>query len=308
MEKAGHECVYSIEWDKHKRRIYNVIFGKEPEGSDIRRVSANDIPTADCWCFGFPCQDISVAGKQLGLEGERSGLFYEVIRLIRGKEKNKEAKPKYLFIENVKNLLSVNDGWDFLNLLYTLDEVGYDAQWQLLNSKDFGVPHNRERVYIIGNLRGECPRKVFPIERSNAVFEESRGQREIEGEDIVTTITKNYHKGVHSGGETYIRQIGNCMPGTKRNNPNQGRIYDINGISPCLGKMEGGGRQPHIIENDKIRRLTPRECWRLQGIPDDLTDKVIKSGVSDTQMYIGAGDACTVNVIYEIAKRLNEGE
>lgn len=114
MEQAGHKCVYSVEWDKHKRKIYSIIFGKEPEGADIRAVRHTDIPRSDVWCFGFPCQDISVAGKQLGLAGGRSGLFYEVCGLLQ--DTPEEDRPKYLLIENVKNLLSVNNGWDFLNL------------------------------------------------------------------------------------------------------------------------------------------------------------------------------------------------
>lgn len=175
MELAGHECVGFCEFDKfatasyismhlltdeqrkkldelpQKKRQKEILKDEYRNGewyaNDVRRVCADDIPKSDCWCFGFPCQDISVAGKQLGFQGNRSSLFFRVMYLI-GQLKE-EDKPTYLFIENVKNLLSVNGGWDFARLLIEMEQGGYDAEWQVLNSKDFGVPQNRERCFII---------------------------------------------------------------------------------------------------------------------------------------------------------------
>ena len=191
MELAGHKCVGFCEFDKfavasytsmhllteEQRKYINSIeaplkkngavnFNKRQKeilkeeynngewyADDIRRVDPTSMPRADVWCFGFPCQDISIAGKQKGFKGNRSSLFFAVTRLLRAvEEKN---RPEYLFIENVKNLLSVNRGYDFARLLVELDEVGYDAEWEVLNSKDFGVPQNRERVFIVGHLRGD---------------------------------------------------------------------------------------------------------------------------------------------------------
>lgn len=193
MELAGHECVGFCEFDKfatasyismhlltdeqrkrldelpQKKRQKEILKDEYRNGewyaNDVRRVCADDIPKADCWCFGFPCQDISVAGKQLGFQGNRSSLFFRVMYLI-GQLKE-EDKPTYLFIENVKNLLSVNGGWDFAKLLIEMEQGGYDAEWQVLNSKDFGVPQNRERCFIIGHLRGRSTAKVFPVERAD---------------------------------------------------------------------------------------------------------------------------------------------
>ena len=190
MELAGHKCVGFCEFDKFATASYismHLLTQKQRESlekvplkkrqkeilkeeyrngewyaNDIRRVYARDIPRADCWCFGFPCQDISVAGKQIGFQGNRSSLFFRVMYLIGQLEE--ENKPTYLFIENVKNLLSVNGGWDFARLLVEMDREGYDAEWQVLNSKDFGVPQNRERCFIIGHLRGRSTAKVFPVE------------------------------------------------------------------------------------------------------------------------------------------------
>ena len=192
MELAGHECVGFCEFDKFAVASYTAMHlmteqereyirtlpknkrvteaGKEEYrhgewyANDIRRIFAEEIPRADCFCFGFPCQDISVAGKQLGINGERSSLFFRVMRLVQDLEE--KDRPTYLFIENVKNLLSVNGGTDFLKLLIALDESGYDAEWQVVNSADY-VPQNRERVFIIGHLRGRSTAKVFPIERAD---------------------------------------------------------------------------------------------------------------------------------------------
>lgn len=241
MELAGHECVGFCEYDKFaygsyvsmhllteeqrerlmtmpkNKRIKEI--GKEEYRNgewyarDIREIRAAHVPRAECWCFGFPCQDISVAGKQLGFRGERSSLFFAVMRIIQ--DTKEEDRPTYLFIENVKNLLSVNGGTDFLKLLIALDEAGYDAEWQVLNSADFGVPQSRERVFIIGHLRGRCTKKIFPVQ----------GQV----------------------GKGDIKQVGNYLSTKTRDNPNQGHIYDPSGISPCLNKMDGGGREPSVV-------------------------------------------------------------
>lgn len=246
MELAGHECVGFCEADKYATASYTSMHlitdeqrkyletldlrkrqkeilkeeyrNGEWYADDIRRVYAGDIPRADCWCFGFPCQDISIAGKQRGIQANRSGLFFRVMYLI-GQLKEEE-RPEWLFIENVKNLLSVNAGWDFARLLCSLDESGYDAEWQVLNSKEFGVPQNRERVFIIGHLRGRSGREVLPI----------RGTGE---EDPIR-----------------IKQIGQ-MNREGRENLNQYRVYDESGIAPALNKMDGGGREPHIKTYEK---------------------------------------------------------
>ena len=189
MELAGHECVGFCEFDKHavasytsmhliteeqrqylatlpiKERQKEILKEEYRNGGwfadDVRRVYAGDIPKSDCWCFGFPCQDISITGQLRGFQGNRSSLFFRVMYLV-GQIPDEE-KPTYLFIENVKNLFSVNGGWDFARLLIEMDRGGYDAEWQLCNSKYFGVPQNRERVFIIGRFRGRGGRKILPV-------------------------------------------------------------------------------------------------------------------------------------------------
>lgn len=169
LEQAGHECVGFCEWDKFARQSYKAMhYTKgEWESHDIRATKSYDVPDADLWCFGFPCQDISIAGKQKGLqEGERSGLFYEIMRLLAGRRK--EDRPQWLLIENVKNLLSIGNGFDFARLLVEVGKHGYSLQWDTLNSKDFGVPQNRERVFIVGHLGKFGRREIFLSDQQTA--------------------------------------------------------------------------------------------------------------------------------------------
>ena len=263
MEMAGHICLGHCEIDKFAKKSYTVMHNiKKGEwyAEDITKVRAEEMPKADCWCFGFPCQNISIAGAKEGLQGEQSGLFFEVIRILR--ETEKENRPEWLFIENVRNLLSIEKGFDFARILIALDKVGYDAEWQVLDSANFGVPQHRERLYIIGHIRGNSNIKIFPIP--------PKTQSES------------------------IKQIGY-------------RIFDKSGISPTV-MTHGGGRYNIKVLNErdkKVRRLTPRECFRLQGFPDSYFEKA-KTVNSNFQLYKQAGNSVTVNVIYEIAKKLKK--
>lgn len=253
MELAGHECVGFCEFDKFatasyismhlltdeqrktlgdipiKKRQKEILKEEYRNGewyaNDIRRVYARDIPKADCWCFGFPCQDISVAGKQAGFQGNRSSLFFRVMYLV-GQLKE-EDKPTYLFIENVKNLLSVNGGWDFARLLIEMEQCGYDAEWQVLNSKDFGVPQNRERCFIIGHLRGRSTSKVFPIE----------------GTDGKNSVSLN---------------LFGCLSGR---NSQRDRVYSSDGLAPTISTKPGGNTEPKIA----IPVLTPDRAEKRQN-------------------------------------------
>jgi DNA (cytosine-5)-methyltransferase 1 len=353
MEQAGHECVYSIEWDKHKRKIYSIIFGGEPDGADIRAVDGVRLPKSDCWCFGAPCQDFSIAGKREGLEGDRSSLVREVFRLLG--EIEEEHRPEWLLYENVKGMLSSNKGLDYLEILIEMGGVGYDIEWQLLNSKDFGVPQNRERVFTLGHLRIRGRRKIFPISGINSetalkqVIPGSDAQRVYDSEGLTRTLKA---EGGGQGAKTGLYIVRPCSTPNRLNKQQNGRRFkedgepmftlttqDVHGVmiseatkkgyteayegdsinltAPTsktrrgrVGKgvantLDTGCNQGTLMQG-RIRRLTPKECWRLQGIDNEITDKVIQARISDTQMYRAAGDACTVNVIYEIAKRLDK--
>lgn len=403
MELAGHKCVGFCEFDKFATASYismHLLTQKQRESlekvplkkrqkeilkeeyrngewyaNDIRRVYARDIPRADCWCFGFPCQDISVAGKQIGFQGNRSSLFFRVMYLIGQLEE--ENKPTYLFIENVKNLLSVNGGWDFARLLVEMDREGYDAEWQVLNSKDFGVPQNRERCFIIGHLRGRSTAKVFPVERTDGensvqIVGHKDGYRRntqafapealdtgqggekghhvtlpcfidlcYEGSQMTEQarcLKARYYKGManHAGQDSGIA-IPVLTPDRAEKRQNGRRFkddgepmftltgQDRHGIAievkeATANTLDTSCNQGIFVQvSDElivyavwyeklhcyiaIRKLTPKECFRLQGWADDYFEKAAFVN-SDSQLYKQAGNGVTVNVICEIAKKL----
>lgn len=302
MEQAGHECVGWVERDKFARKSYQAIF--EMEGvwntSDIRAVRASEIPRSDCWCFGFPCQDISVAGKQGGFtSGRRSSLFFTVTGLLRGIQK--EDRPAYLLIENVKNLLSINNGWDFAKLQVELDEIGYDVEWDVLDSAQV-VPQHRERIFIVGHLRGRRTRKVFPIIRKNG--ETNKTIKE------VARIYPNRHSG---GGQELkvavceatkigydFAQLGDSINFSQPNSKTRrGRVG--HGVANTLTTSV---EQATLMYDLKIRKLTPLEYWRLQGFPDWAFERTKQAGLSDSQLYKQAGNSVTVPVIRLIAERM----
>lgn len=442
MESAGHECVGFCEIDKFARKSYKAIHNTEGEREyhDITAVSDEEWRelrgTVDVICGGFPCQAFSVAGKRKGFRDKTRGtLFFEIARAA------EQIKPRILFLENVKGLLSHDKGRTFRIILSTLDELGYNVEWQLLNSKNFGVPQNRERVFIIGHLRGSSGREVFPItgENTGAIKRVVNGREthghstyDVFGTDGISPTLKTMQGGnlqpkiVVRGkipnqgqkGDIYgVEGISGALLATDYKNPKNiavpvltpdrlqkrqngrrfkdngdpmftltaqdrhgaivsgnvnpsgngmnGNVYDSNGLAPTLTTNKGEG--PKILQkprgfnkggeheiaptlsanswhennllktggvytNDsesynsgvlpglsrtlkahnhdagvfdgmRVRRLTPRECWRLQGFPDWAFDKAQEVN-SNSQLYKQAGNSVTVNVIAEIARRL----
>ena len=271
MEATGHKCIGFCEIDKVARASYKAIHNTEGEIElhDITTVTEEEIRSigeVDVVCGGFPCQAFSIAGARRGFEDTRGILFFEIARFA------SILKPRYLFLENVKGLLNHDRGNTFEVILSALDELGYDVEWQVLNSKNFGVPQNRERVYIVGHLREASGRQVFPI--------------------IETRSDKS------------IIQLGNIKKTESfGGNPQCGRVYSPAGLAPCLNTMQGGQREPKIFIDGKVRKLTPRECWRLQGFPDWAFDKAQEVN-SNSQLYKQAGNSVMVNVIAAIAKEL----
>ena len=287
MEAAGHQCIGFCEIDKFARASYKAIHdtGGEIELHDITTVSDEFIQSighVDVICGGFPCQSFSIAGNRRGFEDTRGTLFFEIARFA------SILKPRILFLENVKGLLNHDKGRTFETILQTLDELGYNVEWQVLNSKDFGVPQNRERVFIIGHLRGEGERKVLPID----------GQ------------IKNVN---------CVRQIGNLKIRIKEATKigyAEATIGDSVNLSHPNSKTRRGrvgkqiantlltGEEQGVFMNDfSIRKLTPKECWRLQGFPDWAFERAAKVN-SNSQLYKQAGNSVTVNVIEAIARRL----
>ena len=156
MRNLGHEIVGACEIDKYAQQVYRKQFPGVPIHDDASKVQAESLPQFDVLCGGFPCQAFSIAGQRKGFKDTRGSLFFEIARIA------KEKRPSILFLENVKGLFSHDKGETFRTIISSLDEVGYDVEWQLHNSK-YHVPQNRERVYIIGHLRGQRSRQVFPL-------------------------------------------------------------------------------------------------------------------------------------------------
>ena len=352
MRNLGHEIVGACEIDKYARQIYAKHFPGVPIHDDATQVQAESLPSFDVLCGGFPCQAFSIAGKRKGFSDTRGSLFFEIARIA------KEKQPSILFLENVKGLFNHDKGETFRTILSSLDEVGYDVEWQLHNSK-YHVPQNRERVYIIGHLRGQRSRQVFPIGRigketakptiapvNNIPVVNDRGQlREVER---ATCLDASYYKGhdFHgartmilawsSSGRDGFREerikLGECntlntgdgcrgqstanyVALTERRtdeakairkksmeedgvdwSPRRGKelVQRDDGLANCV--TTGQTKESLITDGVKLRKLTPVECERLQGFPDNWTE-----GISDTQRYKCCGNAVTVPVVQWIA-------
>ena len=248
METNRNVCIGSCEIDKYARQTYAKNFGHEPEYRDVREIKPGELPDFDCLCAGFPCQAFSLAGNRRGFEDTRGTLFFEIVRIAR------EKQPSILLLENVKGLVSHDKGATFRIILETLDELGYDVEWQIINSKYF-VPQNRERIFIIGHLRGSGRRKILPLGEVSQGNDKSCEQL-YPRDECSSTLTATYWKGY------------------------------------------GGGR-PMIKEGDRYRRLTPKECERIQGFADNHTD-----GVSDTQRWRQTGNAVTTKVVEYVMRYL----
>jgi len=267
MVRAGHRPVGWCEIDKFAQESYKAIYNIEGEyfNEDARKIKPKELPDFDILAAGFPCQSFSIAGKRKGFEDTRGTLFFEIARIARKK------LPKILLLENVKGLLNHSNGETFLKIIKTLDELGYDAEWQVLNSKDFSkekrpTPQNRERLFIIGHLRGESTRKICPFYRK---------------------IRGNIKYAHFDRTQTY-------------------RVLETNGISSCCTTSSTGGRQVQkLLTDDGFRQISPKEYWRLQGFPDWAFEKAAEIN-SDTQLYIQAGNSVTVNVIEAIGERLGD--
>lgn len=292
LESHGHECVGSCEIDKYARKIYGKNFGHEPEYKDVRDIEAKDLPEFDILCAGFPCQSFSIVGNRMGFEDKRGNLFFEIIRLA------KEKRTPVLLLENVKGLLSHEKGETFRIMLQTLDECGYDVSWQLLNSRYF-VPQSRERLYIIANLRGSSGRKILPLGKVSKRDDKSR--KELYATDeCSSTLTATYWKG-YGGGRPMIKESKPVQMNYRSNvNSNmKERVQDRDET----WTLTSNSNDFTITDGDRVRKLTPIECERLQGFADDWT-----KGVSDTQRWKCLGNAVTTNVVEYIVGHWNDDD
>lgn len=349
LERVGMKCVGWCEYDKFAQKSYRAIYDTEGLwfADDIRKVRGWDVPKADLWTFGFPCQDVSIAGKQKGIKrGTRSGLFYEIMRLI---DEAQENRPEWLIAENVKNLLSIDGGRGFFAVLTEMGGRGYSIEWRIYNSKDYGVPQNRERVYIAGHHGESAGKPLLPIRRESTaalrqVVSGSQGERVYDGNRISCTLSSQGGGcGAKTGLYTFvdINKKGSVqttdtaralLARYNKGQPNRpaecsgvlARVKVMPILTPDrLEKRQNGRRIKNegepafaltsqdrygvLIADDriKIRKLTPRECFRLQGFTDEQFDRAAAVN-SETQLYKQAGNAVTVNVVEEIGRHIME--
>jgi len=331
------ECIGNSEIDKYASAVYKHIFGGTNYG-DITTIDPRQLPEINLFVGGFPCQAFSIAGKRRGFDEARGTLFFDIIRILN------EKKPRLVLLENVKGLLSHDGGRTFKVIISTLAELGYSIEWQVLNSKNFGVPQNRERVFIVGHLGGFGGRQVFPIRESLEVCAR-RIPNEEEVHDTASTLTArqfaswngNYIKEKAVVGTLRTHKDGRgfreCKSGLAPTIPARARedgsgqpVITVPVLTPDrLEKRQNGRRfktngepmftlntqdKHGIYDGYRIRRLTPIECERLMGLPDNWTAMGNFNGevkeISDTQRYKLCGNGVVVNVVEEIIRRLYE--
>ncbi len=381
LENLGIDFTSDIsEIDKYAIQAYEQLHGDTHNWGDITKIDETQLPYYDLITYSSPCQDFSVAGLGKGGDidsGTRSSLLWQCERIIRA------VKPKYLLMENVKNLVGERHKHNFIKWLKVLESLGYQNFWKVLNAKDYGVPQNRERVFVVSILGGgqylfpnpiklekrlkdvleqnvdkkyyinskllerlpyqlklgtstldaeiigtQCARQYSNyngafVSEPNCQFiggvgEPTRlkdgknlsrnykqGYRVYDSNGISTAIVSNGVGGV--GGATSLYATSRVMQEpfnlySNSDNPQAGRVYNADGISPTMDTCTGGNRMPKIKDSYRIRRLTPRECWRLMGVRDEQFDKL--HDLSNTQLYKMAGNSIVVDVLMAIFKNL----
>lgn len=382
---GGFTCVGHCEADAYADHNYRVLFDTEGEWfcNDARNIETERMPDFDLLCAGFPCQAFSIAGRREGFADARGTLFFEVARLVADK------RPAYFLLENVPGLLSHDKGRTFATILGALDELGYDVAWQILNSKDFGVPQSRKRVYIVGYLRERCAGEILSFTNANAasliqLLGGTEGNRVYSDEGVGITLTsgaggfggktglydvalpikvdtKSGFQLAHPGDSidlayptmnTRRGRVGEKIAHTVTPGNTQGYFFiDMNAgaklteTARCITARQDSGISKHkgehsavfiedepravvtpdkktirqqgrwikepnepmftltvqdrhgILRYGRVRKLTPRECWRLQGFTDEQFDKAKATGLSDGRLYKMAGNAVSVPVV-----------
>lgn len=302
---------YFSETDSHAIANYQYNFQKAQSLGDITKIKTNKIQRPDLITFGSPCQDISLAGKNKGIDGKRSRLFFEALGLI------SKLKPDAFIFENVKGLFSSNKGKDFERVLRAFADLRvYDIEWQLLNTNWF-LPQNRERVYVVGHLAEKSRSQVFPLQQGFSLSQKGIQKRQFRP-DFASAITGNYRKGVHARGETYIKSIKvpvATKAGYEIAHPGDGINLSYLTSGSRRGRVTKGASHTlttnsyhHVLNEGVIRKLTPLECERLQGFPDKWTERGLYNGepkeISDTQRYALLGNAVSVPVVSSIGSKL----
>lgn len=289
------QCVGYSEINTHAITVYRRQFPDHRFCGDISYIDGTNLPDFELFVGGFPCQSFSIAGKRGGFADTRGTLFFEIARIVR------EKQPRLLLLENVKGLLSHDQGRTFVTVISTLDELGYDCQWQVLNSADFGVPQSRERVFIVGHLRGQPRPDVFPLEQpeeTHSVHFRRTPSTSLSGARVERKRQEASRCAVIPDASVRGYQIVTaCQVVNLAYLPSNFRRGRVSGTAFTLDTTM---QQYTLDKEGELRRLTPMECERLQGFPDGWTE-----GISDTQRYKCLGNAVTVNVIRAIVSKLS---
>lgn len=296
------ETVFVSEWDKKAQETYIANFGEKPKiFGDITKINEIDIPNHDILLAGFPCQAFSLAGQKKGFEDTRGTLFFDVARIV------EFHKPKVVFCENVKNLVNHDRGKTFKIIKKTLNNLGYRVFYKVINSKDFGVPQNRERIYIVAFKEDISPNKfIFPEKIDDTkviadIMEEKETSPKYYLSDVYLESLRKHkqrHQAKGNGFGYEIRDVNSIAGaivcggmGRERNLIIDKRLTDFTPVTHIKGK----------INREYIRKMTPREWARLQGFPDDF-----KLVVADTHLYKQFGNSVTVPVIKAIAENIKK--
>ena len=310
LKQAGIPIKNSFfsEIDKYAIQVYQNNFKNSKYVGAVTDVQKKQLPKIDIITFGSPCQDFSMAGKRKGMDGERSSLITQAIRLIN------ECRPSFFIWENVKGAFSSNSGSDFWAIIQAFTNIGgYRLEWQLLNTKWF-LPQNRERIYLVGYIANGSGEQVFPITENNKTINES------ETNPHTCTLTTRYRASTSQG--SYIAECNKVLQkikvksATKKGYEEAIKGDSINYSNPNSktrrGRVGKGVAQTldtgcnQAVFDNKIRRLTPTECERLQGFPDNWTQYGTEGLISDSQRYKMAGNAVSVDVVKAVGERIKK--
>lgn len=302
LSHFGAKCVFASEWDKHASQTYQANYGIQPFG-DITKIHEKDIPNHDILCAGFPCQAFSISGKQQGFDDTRGTLFFDIARIIQ------YHQPKIIFLENVKNFINHDNGNTLKTVLNILENLDYKVYYQILNASDFGLPQNRERIYFVGFKKNKLQSNFhFPKPSGQKValqdFLENNPQNAkiIQRDDI--QIYKDFLPELDKQGNIILPnrpiQIGIVNKGGQGE-----RIYHPLGHAITLSAYGGGvGAKTGLYKiGNTIRKLSPRECARIQGFGDDF--QIISSIAQTYQQF---GNSVAVNVLKAILQQIENME
>lgn len=326
------------EIDPYAQKAYRVLYETEGEYfcDDATQINTNELPDIDLICAGFPCQPFSVSGKRLGFADTRGTLFHEIVRVA------KARRPSYLLLENVPGLLCHEGGKTFGTIISSIHELGYSLEWCVLNSANFGVPQQRKRVYVVGYLDSRLSGKIFPLTQSNGaplkqVIPGKQGRRIYSSDGASACLTAGGGGGTKTGlyfvdmnSDPKITHEARCIT-ARQDSGVSNRKGEHSGViiagaravlTPDRETVRQQGRRmknpdepmftltamdKHGVEyNGRVRKLTPKECFRLQGYSDEQFDKLAEIGISDTRMYKMAGNSVTTNVVTAVGKKLIE--